>query len=102
MYRRDGQPMQDREEGAAFFEPIVAPTEGPWAGSRGFGQFISDEPPPSLPVVSLGPPPATEGAVFAPAQPVDDGWNVNPWVVAGIAAVLGFGGTRSYRSRRRT
>lgn len=116
MYRRDNRQMPETEEGAAFFRPItmgeVPPRPMGLQPGMLTGGFDEAQARLNAPrVMGLSPGlltrgfPGTRGMgtgdVTAPAEPsyMDKIAAMNPWVIGGVAAALGFGGACLWRKR---
>ena len=116
MYRRDNRQMPESEEGAAFFQPVtmgeVPPRPMGLQPGMLTGGFDEAQARTNAPrVMGLNPNLLTRGFPGARGMGADDATasagqrymdtvgSMNPWVVAGVAAALGFGGTYLWRKR---
>ena len=115
MYRRDNQQMPESEEGAAFFQPMTFESEMGMVPPRVMGLqpgmltggFAEAQARVNAPrVMGLQPGMLTNGFPGARGMGADDESGyvatvaaMNPWVVGGVAAALGFGGMCLCRKR---
>jgi hypothetical protein len=120
MYRRDRQQMPQMEEGSVFFRPVTPETELGVVPPRSMGLqrgmltggFVEAQARSNAPrVMGLNPDLLTHGFSGARGMGADEAAPsaepsymdkiaaMNPWVIGGVAAALGFGGMYLWRKR---